>query len=185
MEAKPAKGSYRGRPITLEATSEILAKKLAYRADSFKARDVFDLATALDMDRLSAMTALRATRHTRPALMARLRAMQATPAADRVAELAMTASGMRHADGMIAKVLQAEHRPQRQRRGDGQSRVAWLPASRGSRFSLPGCDRRVSEPDGQTAALAQGGIIGCRVRRPVPLLGDVVTTGSVGLKRRG
>lgn len=37
-----------GRPITLDATSEILAKKLRYRADSFKARDVFDMATDLD-----------------------------------------------------------------------------------------------------------------------------------------
>ena len=78
---------------------------------------------------------------------------------------------------------QAEHRPQRQRRRDGQGRIARLAASRRSRLSLPGRDRRVGEPDRQAAALTQGCIVGRRVRGPMPLLWDVVATLGIGFER--
>jgi hypothetical protein len=42
---------------------------------------------------------------------------------------------------------QAEHRPQRQRRGDGQRGVARLPAAAGARLGLPRLDRLRREPD--------------------------------------
>ena len=66
---------------------------------------------------------------------------------------------------------QAEHRPQRQCRGNGQGRVARLPAPGVPWLGLSGRDGRVGEPDGQTATPAQGGIVGRRVRYPMPLLG--------------
>ena len=96
-----------GRSIALDPTSEILGKKLLYRADGFKARDVFDLAVVLDLEPEAAVAALNATRHSRPALMRRLAAMHRAPEGDLVRDLLMTETGERHAPGMVAKVLKA------------------------------------------------------------------------------
>src|SRR6516162_5105416 len=70
---------------------------------------------------------------------------------------------------------QAENRPQRQRRGDRQRRVARLAAARGAGLGLPRPNRCFREPDGQTSALAQGNVIGRPIRHSVPLLRDVMT----------
>src|SRR6266851_2313634 len=70
---------------------------------------------------------------------------------------------------------QAENRPQRQRRGDRQCRVARLAAARGAWLGLPRRNRAFREPDGQAPALAQGDVIGGPIRHSVPLLRDVVT----------
>jgi hypothetical protein len=70
---------------------------------------------------------------------------------------------------------QAENRPQRQRRGDRQRRVARLAAARGAWRRLPRRNRRFREPDGQAPALAQGDVIGSPIRHSVPLLRDVMT----------
>jgi hypothetical protein len=78
---------------------------------------------------------------------------------------------------------QAEYRSQRQRRGDRQARVALLAASRGPRFGFPCRNRCVGEPHGQAAPLPQGRIVVSRVRGPVPLLRDVVTTLGLGFER--
>ena len=78
---------------------------------------------------------------------------------------------------------QAEHRFQRQRRRDRQARVAWLAASPGPRLRFPRHDCRAGEPDRQAAALPQGGIVGVRVRGPVPLLGNVVAALGIGFGR--
>jgi len=51
---------FMGRTFFLEPTEEILAKKLFYRAARFQSRDVFDLAAAIEFDRLSAAAAVRA-----------------------------------------------------------------------------------------------------------------------------
>ncbi len=96
-----------GRAVTLDATSEILAKKLLYRADGFKARDVFDMSAALALDRPSAVAALRATWRTRPALLRRLSAMAAVPEADLTRDLVMTDNGQPHADRMVDRLLAA------------------------------------------------------------------------------
>lgn len=96
-----------GRTVKLEATAEILAKKLAYRAESLKARDAFDLAAALRLDRDSALQALRATVHTRPALLTRLNAMAIAPAEDLAKDLLITPSGRSHLPGMVETLLQA------------------------------------------------------------------------------
>ena len=37
-----------GREVNVETPAEIIAKKIRYRAHSFKARDLFDLATVLE-----------------------------------------------------------------------------------------------------------------------------------------
>ena len=80
---------------------------------------------------------------------------------------------------------QAEQGPQRQRRGNGQGRVERRAASRSTWLGLPGRYRRVRKPDGQTTALTQGRIICGGVRRPMPLLGDVVATIGVALNGKG
>jgi hypothetical protein len=43
----------------------------------------------------------------------------------------------------------------------------------------------VREPDGETSALAQGGIVFGPVRHPVPLLGNVMPASSIGLEGHG
>src|SRR5882724_278832 len=55
---------------------------------------------------------------------------------------------------------QAENRPQRQRRGDRQRRVAWLTTTRAAWLGLPRRNRCFREPHGQAPALAQGDVIG-------------------------
>ena len=80
---------------------------------------------------------------------------------------------------------QAEHRPERQRRGDCQARVAGLPTPRGPPLRLSGCDRLLGEPHPQAATLPQRRVAGRRVRCPVLLLRDVAAAVGVGLERHG
>ena len=94
-----------GRMIALDATSEILAKKLLYRAESFKARDVFDMSTVLALDRPSAITALRATTSTRPALLQRLVAMAKISEHDLMAGIVATDTGRPYGTDMVARLL--------------------------------------------------------------------------------
>jgi hypothetical protein len=96
-----------GREIVLDATSEILAKKLLYRADSFKARDAFDMAVALELDREAAVAALAATRRTRPALLRRLMAMLTLTSDDLAKDIIVTEVGRPYLNGMIDGLLQA------------------------------------------------------------------------------
>ena len=70
---------------------------------------------------------------------------------------------------------QAENRPQRQRRGDRQRRVAWLTTARGAGLGLPRRNRCFREPHGQAPALAQRDVIGSPIRHSVPLLRDMMT----------
>src|SRR5437879_7323042 len=69
---------------------------------------------------------------------------------------------------------QAENRPQRQRRGDRQRRVARLTTTRAAWLGLPRRNRCFREPDGQAPALAQGNVISSPIRHSVPLLWDVM-----------
>jgi hypothetical protein len=96
-----------GREIVLDATSEILAKKLLYRADSFKARDAFDMAVALTIDRTAAVEALAATRRTRPALLRRLTAMRTLTPDDLVQDILVTDVGRPYLTGLVDVLLQA------------------------------------------------------------------------------
>jgi hypothetical protein len=96
-----------GREIVLDATSEILAKKLLYRADSFKARDAFDMAVALALDHAAAVEALAATRRTRPALLRRLMAMRTLTPGDLAQDIMATEVGRPYLTGMVDALLQA------------------------------------------------------------------------------
>lgn len=96
-----------GREITLDATSEILAKKLAYRADTFTVRDALDMSVALELDRPSAVLALRATRHRRDALMARLHLMKDAPQADLARSLLLLPAGEPHAKDLASRLIHA------------------------------------------------------------------------------
>src|SRR5215213_9002250 len=78
---------------------------------------------------------------------------------------------------------QAEHGAQCQRRGNRQIGVGGLPAGGGAWRGAPGRDRRLREPDRETAALAQGGVILGPVRHPMLLLWDVAATGCLGFER--
>ena len=96
---------FEGRTIMLDASSEILAKKLLYRADTFKSRDVFDMSAALALDRPSVVAALRATRRARPALLRRLTTMTNVQEADLLRDITVTEAGRHHGQGMVARLL--------------------------------------------------------------------------------
>src|SRR5918993_5660816 len=60
-----------------------------------------------------------------------------------------------------------------------------LTASCRAGLSLPGGNRLVREPDREAFALAQGCIVLCPVRYPVPLFGNVVTASGMSLEGHG
>ncbi len=68
-----------GRRFPLEATEEILAKKLYFRAASLKPRDVFDLVVAHQCFPASTARAVEASRPRRDLQLARLRELARTP----------------------------------------------------------------------------------------------------------
>lgn len=71
--------SFKGQLFALEPTEEILAKKLFYRATGFQARDVFDLAAAVEFDKLSAIKAVRAAASKAEILERRLKELDSLP----------------------------------------------------------------------------------------------------------
>lgn len=95
------------RRIPLDTTAEILAKKLLFRAESFKTRDVFDMAVALALDRPAAIEAIQAAAGARPALLRRLDALSAVPPAVLTRGLLVTEAGRPHVEGMVATLIQA------------------------------------------------------------------------------
>jgi hypothetical protein len=68
-----------GHRIMLEATEEILAKKLYYRAALLKPRDVFDLVAVARMFPAAAEAAVEASAPRRSAQLKRLKALAAAP----------------------------------------------------------------------------------------------------------
>jgi Nucleotidyl transferase AbiEii toxin, Type IV TA system len=77
--------AFMGRTFLLEATEEILAKKLFYRAAQFQPRDVFDFIVAVEKDRASAERALAAAAANRDLLTRRIGHLSRLPL-DRLAE---------------------------------------------------------------------------------------------------
>ena len=98
---------FAGRSLALDATAEILAKKLLYRAASFKARDVFDMATALALAPAAALQAIRATENVHPALLRRLSALSLVAPDELTADILFTEAGRPHAENMVRKVMDA------------------------------------------------------------------------------
>jgi Nucleotidyl transferase AbiEii toxin, Type IV TA system len=70
---------FHGRAIMLEATEEILAKKLFFRAASLKPRDVFDLVAAHELFHDAAARAIDAAASRRDLQLARLRELALAP----------------------------------------------------------------------------------------------------------
>jgi predicted nucleotidyltransferase component of viral defense system len=73
---------FMGRTFSLEQTEEILAKKLLFRAESLKPRDVFDLVTIAELDNASAVRAIDAAASKRDILKRRLEHMAGVPPDD-------------------------------------------------------------------------------------------------------
>ena len=88
---------------------QILANQLLFRADSFKPRDAFDMAAALELDRPAAFAALRATASKRQALLVRLEHLAAIAEADLLMGILPTVTGRRFATGMVARLVAATH----------------------------------------------------------------------------
>jgi hypothetical protein len=99
--------AFESRTILLDATAEILAKKLFYRADSFKARDAFDMAVVLEHDPAAAHAALRATKPRHPTLLARLQVMRASNSEEVARAVLPTESGRPFIPGMIDRLAAA------------------------------------------------------------------------------
>ncbi len=93
-----------GRDIEVEPASEIFAKKLLYRAAGFSARDGYDLSAAIDLAPQAAMVAAEAARSTTDVLMRRLNEFQGIGEATLLEAIIPYATGLPHAEGMIAKV---------------------------------------------------------------------------------
>jgi hypothetical protein len=77
---------------------------------------------------------------------------------------------------------QPEHRPEGQGCPDRQDRVVRLTTACGAGFGPPNGNRLIREPDREASTLAQGGIVLRPICDPVPLLGNVVTAGGIGLE---
>ena len=88
----------------LETTEEILAKKLFYRPESFKPRDVFDLAVAIDMDPSSAARAVAASASKCGVLTRRLRHLSELGDAELARDIMPIGEFSQILAGMIAKV---------------------------------------------------------------------------------
>jgi predicted nucleotidyltransferase component of viral defense system len=98
--------AFMGRTFPLEATEEILAKKLFYRAAHFQPRDVFDFVVAIERDRASAARALAAAAANRDLLTRRIEQLSRMPV-DRLAEgIVPLGDFFRIVPGMIEAALE-------------------------------------------------------------------------------
>lgn len=93
-----------GRPIAIEDPAEILAKKLFYRAAAFTARDVYDMAAAIDLLPSAAAAAVRASRPRLAVLSRRLDELAERSEDDLKRSLIPYDGALPHAERMIVKV---------------------------------------------------------------------------------
>lgn len=104
-DAKPIeKLDFQGYSFPLETTEEILAKKLLYRPESFKPRDVFDLAVAVEMDPKSAARAVVASASKHDVLTLRLEHLSRLGEAELGRDIWPIGDFSRILGGMIATV---------------------------------------------------------------------------------
>ena len=95
-----------GRVMRLDSTAEILAKKLFYRAASLKARDVYDLSAAIDLDRVAATTAVRAAVSKKDLVFRSLTALRSIDREALLQGIVPYDRDLPHADDMLSKVAQ-------------------------------------------------------------------------------
>jgi hypothetical protein len=93
-----------GREILVDPTSEILAKKLFYRAASLKSRDVYDFSAAIDLDPNAARTAVRAAASKGDLLVRRLDDLAELGPEALLDGLVPYAGELPHARDMVSKV---------------------------------------------------------------------------------
>ena len=93
-----------GRAISLDPTSEILAKKLFYRAASFTARDVYDLSAAIDLDPDAAREAVVAAASKSDLLLRRLGELARLGDRELFGAIVPYDGRLPHADAMVGKV---------------------------------------------------------------------------------
>ena len=93
-----------GRAISLDPTSEILAKKLFYRAASFTARDVYDLSAAIDLDPDAAREAVVAAASKSDLLLRRLGELARLGDRELLGAIIPYDGRLPHADAMVRKV---------------------------------------------------------------------------------
>ena len=96
---------FRGRTIMLEATEEILAKKLFFRAALLKPRDIFDLVAASIMFPAAAKTAVEASAPRREAQLRRLNALAASPPDQLLRDIAPIGEFMKMVPRMVDSAL--------------------------------------------------------------------------------
>lgn len=93
-----------GRLIAVDPVTEILAKKLFYRAATFKIRDIYDLSAAIDLAPDEAARAVRATLSKREVLVRRLDQFRDVAAQDLVSEIIAYDDVLQHSQAMVEKV---------------------------------------------------------------------------------
>ena len=93
-----------GRDLDIDPTSEILAKKLFYRAAGFKARDVYDLSAALDLAPEAAARAVDAALPQADILLRRFAELKCLPPSELLSGIVPYGGRLDHADGMLDKV---------------------------------------------------------------------------------
>jgi hypothetical protein len=98
------KARVEGREIFLDPTSEILAKKLFYRASTFTARDVYDMSAAIDLDPIATRRAVRAAAPKSDLLIRRLDELAEQGPAILLDGLIPYETSLPFAEGMVAKV---------------------------------------------------------------------------------
>ena len=101
--APPEFLDFADRRFALEATAEILAMKLLYRAAFFKPRHVFDLAACIRLDPDSARAAVRATMAQGPVLMRRLKHMAGLA----LPELCADIQPLGEFDGLVGSMVES------------------------------------------------------------------------------
>ena len=96
-----------GRRLLLDPTSEILAKKLYYRAATLKPRDVYDMSAAIDLDRPSAIVAVQAAISKQDILLRRLEQLASADPQTLLNDIMPYDGALSHTAGMIAKLRDA------------------------------------------------------------------------------
>ncbi len=97
--------SLAGREIGIDPPSEILAKKLFYRAAMFQPRDVYDMSAAIDLDAVSARKAVEAAAPKKGVLVQRLESLRSRPEGDLLSGIVPYEGPLRHGAGMVEKVI--------------------------------------------------------------------------------
>jgi|CXWK01.1.fsa_nt_gi hypothetical protein len=98
---------FEGRTVELDPSAEILAKKMFYRAASFKARDVYDMSAALDLDPGAARLSIEAAAPRHDLLRRRLQTLSEVPEDQLLTEIVPYDRSLPHAKDMVRKVFGA------------------------------------------------------------------------------